>query len=437
MRAINPRESAADQELRPPASKLRIFLYVVFPIVALVAAIAAFMYLRSTKPEVAKRPIREQVYSIASTEVAVVNHRPRLQLFGEARPGRQVELRALVAGEVTATGDGFLEGGVVRKGDLLLQLDPFEYDAALSEARANLAETRARLAESEARIVLERDQLAEVRNQYDLAMIDLERARPLVTQELLSQKAVDDRQVVVSQRDQAVKQRESSVAIETARAEQQRAVIGRLETSVARAERNLANTKLVAPFDAYVSAKGAEVGRLVGVNDPVATLIDTDRMDVRFNLSDARYGRIVKDSGGLVGRPVRVVWRVGGGAAEYTAKIERVVAEISAASGGVDVYAGVDGVNGEGSGIPLRAGAWVEIYLDDMEFADVITLPESALYGGDTVYVIEDSRLKSRTVELVGYSGGNVLVRGGLKPGEKVNTTRISEIGDGLRVEVR
>ena len=437
MRAINPSEQSVGQELRPQASKLRIMLYVVFPFVALAAAVAAYMYLKGTKPEVAKRPIREQVYSIAATDVVIANLKPRLQLFGEAKPGRRVELRALVAGEVIATGEAFLEGGVVKKGDLLLQVDPFDYEAALSEARATLAETRAKLAESEARIGLERDQLAETRSQYDLAMTDLERSKPLVKQQLLSQKAVDDRQVVVSQRDQAVKQRLSSIAIETARADQQRAVITRLETSIARAERSLANTRLVAPFDAYVGDKGAEVGRFIGVNDRVATLIDTKLIDVKFNLSDARYGRIVTDSGGLVGRPVKVVWRVGGKAAEYAAKIERVVAEISAASGGVDVYARVDRVGGDGTVVPLRAGAWVEVYLDDMEFTDVISLPESAVYGGNTVYVVVENRLVSRGVELVGYSGGNVLVRGELQPGEKVNTTRISEIGDGLRVEVR
>lgn len=434
MRAINPEERTAEVLQQPRTSKVRVFFLVVLPVLVLIAAIAGFLYLKSTKPEVAKRPVREQVFAVSAMPVSVSSHKPRIKLFGEAQPGRRVELRALVAGEILETGTTFLEGGVVKKDDLLLQIDPFEFQTALSEAIANLSEAEARLAESEARIALEQDQLAEARRQLELAQVDLERARPLVKQGLLSQKAVDDRQVLVSQRDQAVKQRVSSIAIENAKAAQQRAQIERLKASVSRAERNLLDARLVAPFDAYIWDKAAEVGRLIGANDRVATLIDANRIDVKFNLPDAQYGRLVTDRGGLEGRPVTVIWRVGGEAVQYAAKVERVAAQIAAASGGVDVFARVERIEGR---VPLRVGAFVEIYLDGKEFSDVVTLPETALYAGNTVYVIEENRLKSRIVELVGYSGGDVLVRGDLKPAEQVVTTRISEIGDGLRVEVR
>jgi membrane fusion protein, multidrug efflux system len=66
----------------------------------------------------------------------------------------------------------------------------------------------------------------------------------------------------------------------------------------------------------------------------------------------------------------------------------------------------------------------------------VIELPASALFHGDTVYAIENGRLLPRSVELVADLGAHILVRGELDAGEPVVTSRLAEIGPGLKVEV-
>ncbi len=361
-------------------------------------------------------------------------YQPSLTLYGRAVSGRRVDLRALVSGEVLETGVNMREGGVVKQGAVLLRLDPFEYEGALEEAKAKLEEARAKVREIEAGIESERDALSHARTQLEISQRDLERAIPLERKGTVSKKAADDRRMVVSERKQGLEQRINNLEIQQAKAAQQRAVITQLEWKVRQAKRNLEDTVLEAPFDAYVTNVTAEKGRIVGANDQVATLIDANWVDVRFTLSDRQYGRIVSSEKTLINRPVEVLWHVGDEPIKYPARIERVGAEIAAEKGGVEIYARLENPN---QPTPIRPGAFVEIRLPDRNYDKVTRLPPTALYGNDRVFVIEDGRLKARAVTLVGAAEDQILVRGEIGKGEKVITTRLSAAQNGLRVEER
>lgn len=427
-----PTETRSRAARRRLVRGLRALAQAVLAAAVLAAGYFAYQALLASKEPVAQRPAREQVWAVRTVPVAFSTQVPTLRLYGEAVAGRQVDLRVLVPGKVTAIGENFREGGVVEEGELLLEIDDFTYRGALIEARANLREAEARLAEAEARITLEEDGLASAEEQLELARRDLERAVELAESRTLSEKTVDDRRLVVSQRQQALEQRRNSLAVERARAEQQRAAIARLQWRVEEAERRLADTRLTAPFDAYVRGVSAEVGRVMSSNDLAATLLDRGRIEVRVTLTDNQYGRIVSEAGTVIGRPVEVVWNLGPEATRFDGRIDRLAAEIKPESGGVDVYVRIDSPE---KGPALRPGAFVEVLVPDRAYPDTARLPETALYGDDTVYVVEEGRLQRREVALIGQDGDDVFVTGRLEPGERVVTSRISEIGEGLKVE--
>ncbi|MDA7946832.1 MAG: efflux RND transporter periplasmic adaptor subunit [Hyphomicrobiaceae bacterium] len=407
---------------------------VLVPVLILALGIVSFVGLKATKPSVPQRPLQEKVWPVKVIAADVGTYQPHLTLYGRTVAGRRVELRALVSGEVIETGPEMREGAIVKRGAVLLRLDPFEYEGALDEAEAKLVEARAKVREIDAGIENERDALNHARTQLEIAQRDLERAVPLAQRGTVSQKTADDRRMAVSEREQGLEQRLNNLEIQQAKAAQQRAVIKQLEWKVRQARRNLEDTVLEAPFDAYVTNVTAEKGRIVGANDQVATLIDTNWMDVRFTLSDRQYGRIISSEKTLIDRPVEVLWHVGDQPIKYAARIERVGAEIAAEKGGVEIYARLDDPN---SPTPIRPGAFVEIHLPDRVYQKVSRLPPTALYGNERIFVIEDGRLKARDVELVGAAEDQILVRGELGKGEKVIITRLSEAKDGLRVEER
>lgn len=202
----------------------------------------------------------------------------------------------------------------------------------------------------------------------------------------------------------------------------------------AQAERNLEHTTLVAPFDAYVANASAEVGRLVGANDAVATLIDSTSLDVRFVLTDAEFGRIADDAGTVVGRPVRVTWNAGDQPRVFAATVVRVTPQVDATRGGIEVFARLRDRDLRGASLAPRPGAFVEIAIEDRLYRDAARIPATALYGTSTVYVVRDERLDAREIVILGRAGSDLLVRGELSQGERILVSRITEIGEGLKV---
>ena len=216
--------------------------------------------------------------------------------------------------------------------------------------------------------------------------------------------------------------------------ERQQAVIAQTKVGLKRARRDLRNTRLLAPFDGFLTETGAAIGKSLPVNGQVARLIDLNQLEAKFHLSDEEFGRLVSAPEGLLKRAARVVWRVGAESFRFSAEIARVGAEIDAASGGVQAYARIEITEAQSS---LRPGAFVEVFLLDRLYRQVARLPESALHDDERVYVVVEGRLQPRLVELVARIGNDVLVHGELAHGETVATTRFPGIGPGVKVAAR
>ena len=406
---------------------------VALPLAIVAVAVLGAMYMANTGPRVEPQPPRERTWAVAAVPATPVDVRPEMRLFGDIVAGREVELRPLVAGRVVAVGANFVEGGVVRAGELLVVIDPFDYRADVAEYEAQVAEARARLTEIGAELTAASELLERDREQVELVRRNVKRRAALLGSPAGSEKALDDARMTLSQHQQQVIARRETIDRLAAQTEQQEAVIERWTMALGRARRDLERTRLEAPFDGYLIETDVAVGKQVGVGDRVARLIDADRLEARFHLSDAEFARLLA-AGGYRDRPANVVWRVGTQSFAFDAVIDRVESEIDAMSGGVDLYARIANVDAEGV---LRPGAFVEVHVADQLYTNVVRLPEQALHDGDTVYAVVDERLVARTVEVVARNGDEVLVRGDLAPDDMVVTTRFPEIGPGVLVAVR
>ncbi len=437
------RERTKPDEIGPPTVDRRaaraglgerlgkLALKTIMPFAVIGAGLAGYTYLKATKPDAPKRAKVERSFAINTVVAKRITLQPSLKLYGTTVAGRQVDIRSLVSGRVVEASDALREGGQLSKGEIIVQIDPFDFRNSVAEVSAQLKESRAKLDEFQASIKMEETSLTYAREQLELARIDLNRAKPLVERGTVSKRTVDDRQQIVLQRQQAADQIANNLNVWRTRVVQQEATVSRLQTVLSRAKQRLDETRLKAPFNAFVNDVTSQVGRMVSANDKVATLIDRDWIEARFSLTDEQFGRIVAAEGSLVGRNVEVEWILGESTFTYSATIDRVGARIAAETGGVEVFARVTDPSRP---VQLRPGAFVEIMLPDKRFSDVIRLPNAALYEGAKVYVVVEGRLQSRPVDVVGSDGADILVTGELKDGARVLATRISTPGDGVKV---
>jgi len=369
-------------------SKYKAFL----PLSVLALFILGYALLMATGSETKPISAPERSWSVTAQEAQYGDIQQSIDAFGELISRREVDLRMLVAGEVIETGKNYDDGALVKKGDVLIKIDPFNYKNAVKDTAAQLRGGTALLREREAA--------------YELSKVEYERAEKLFDKGNVAQKYIDDRKL--------------DVTIAESRMIQQKSAVERLDVLVARAKRDLRNTALVAPFDGYISGLQAREGRLLNINEPVATISDANSYEVRFNLSDAQYGRFLKTGTDLVGRPVDVRWNIGGETITLTAILTQVGARISQNTRGVDAIARIDGE----TPAALRGGAFVNVVLRGHDIPNVVAVQKTALYGDNQIYVIVDDRLQSRQVEIMGETQGNVLISSGVENGEKILLTR-------------
>ena len=397
----------------------------------LMASIYVANKMIASKPEKNKRPAFKTVYTINTVTAQTADHQPTLTVYGQTVAARNVELRALVAGEIVQVNPKLRAGSRVAKGDVLVTIDDFNYRGALAEAQANLVEAEAKIVENDAQINLEKSKLKSAEDQLEFARADLKRTESLRSRGTSTQQQLDERRFVVSQREQSRDNAQNMIKVQEARIGQLEASIARLKWGVRQAQRNLESTVLVAPFSGIVRSSDAEIGRNITANDVVVSLYEADSLEVQFTLTDAQYGRLQTSERGLVDRNIEIAWTVGGKQYTYPAIIDRVGAEITSSRGGVEMYARVSDIT---SGVTIRPGAFVEVRVPDIVFSNTISIPDTALYGASTVYTAVDGKLVENKVEVAAYEGENVLIAKGLNPGDEVLITAITEVSEGLAV---
>ena len=399
------------------------------------SALALQRFLIDSKPAPPRQGSAERARPVDVVVARIADIQPHLTVFGQITAGRSVDLRMLVSGEVVAISPDFVEGGQVKAGEALVTIDSFEYDGALVRARTELSEAELSIVQTRARIELERAARKRAEEQRDIAQREVERLTALEKTGASSTAALDASRTRLSIATALFEERSNQIKVLEAQLDRERASLDRLRWNVRKAERDLQNTVLKAPYDGVVSNVSAETGRLLNINDQIATMIDMDRLEVRFALSDAQYGRLLDDQGSLAKRPVRVTWTGGNFNLEAKGVIDRVSPVVTTAAGGFDVFARLERSPATDA---LRPGAFVSVTTSDRHYRDVVRLPQTAVHPGNRVFAVgEDDRLIEIPVSLAGYDGNDVLVRGKFKSGMRVMSSRLPDAGPGVLVQPR
>lgn len=426
-----PTEPAGETPAPARRAFVRPMVQIALMALVLAGAWVAMERLADSRKQRTPRPFTPLVYTVETTVAKRADNRPDIRLYGQVDTGRNVDLRAAVSGDVVEIHPDLAAGRRVARGTVLLRVDPFAYEGALIEARANLASTRAAIAEIDARLASEREQLEAADAQLELGRADLERALSLAGSGALTDKEVDARRLILSQREQASSLRRNNILIAEAQRTQQEANAERLEWKVREAQRRLEDTALVAPFDGIISDETVETGRSVNANEVVASIYDDSALDLKFTLTNAQYGRMATDADPLVGREVELSWSVGGTHYTWPATIDRIGARVTAERGGVEVFARI----GEASNpVQLRPGAFVSLTVPDRIWPQTFRLPETAVRNSDHVFLVVDGKLERRDVRLIAWDGEDAILDGDMNDGDIVLATRLTEATEGVSV---
>ena len=352
--------------------------------------------------------------------VRVVEVRPQdwqyvVRSQGTVAPRTQSDLIAQVSGEVTWVSPDLVSGGFFAKGDPLVRIDRDDYEVGLQTARAVVARTQ---------------------SEFDRAQTERERQRKLEAEGVASQARIDDAE-------NAYRVAEASLAEARAR--------------LTRAERDLARTELLAPFEGRVRSETVDVGQVATAGQRIATLYSVDWAEVRLPIPDRelRYVDVPlgarsrnEDGRESLGPEVRLHTEFAGRAHSWRGRVVRTEGEIDPKSRMVNVVARVEDPYGRHDGSdrpPLAVGLFVEAEILGETVSGVFVLPRTALRPGDpmdpdapdAVHVIDaEERLHIRTVEVLRSEPERVVIGAGLAAGERVSISPLPGVVDGMSVRV-
>ena len=383
---------------------LRTILKGVLPLVLLgLAALAAVTMIRNRPvvetqpPQIAPPGVRVHVVEIDDVDLSVLSE-------GTVRPRTESELVPEISGRVMSISPSFAEGGFFEEGDVLVTIDPFDYQQAVISARAQLAETRLRLAEEEAE--------AEVaRREWE----DLGRGDP------------------------------RELTLRKPQLEDARAAVAAAEANVVRSQRDLERAEVTAPYAGRVRRKNVDIGQFVTIGNSIGTIYAVDIAEIRLPLPDEELAYLnlplgYRGTGDRRGPRVTIRTTFAGKEYAWNGRIVRTEGEIDPVSRMVHVVAEVHDPYRPGPDLdrpPLAVGMYVNAEIEGRRFDHIAVVPRAALRGRDQVMVIDDqNRLRFRQVDILRTTAEITYVAQGLESGERVVISTIDSPTDGMLVQV-
>ncbi|NBB97707.1 MAG: efflux RND transporter periplasmic adaptor subunit, partial [Alphaproteobacteria bacterium] len=349
--------------------------------------------------------------------------------YGEVRSLRTLEIRAKTSGTLTQLSEDFEEGGVVEKGQLLVQVDPSDAQSALNLAKSDLLDAQAEVRDAERALEIARDELESAREQAALRERAYQRQLDLEDRGVGTAAAVETAELSAAQARQAELASRQALANAEARVDQARTRLSRSEIARDDAQRRLEDTTIRAEFGGTLDTVNAVAGGYVSLNERLANLIDADALEVAFRVSTAQYVRLLDDAGKLLTAPVSVSLATQGLDLQATGRITRDSGAVEEGQTGRMIYATLDRTGG------LKPGDFVTVQIEEPPLANAIRLPATALGPeGDVLILSENERLAAMPVTLLRRQGDDVLVRADALPGREVVAQRSPLLGAGIKV---
>ena len=323
---------------------------------------------------------------------------------GEVRPRREIVVAPQISGRVSYVSPDFIDGGFIKKGQLLVRVEAADYELAVVRARSGVASAEQRLAReiAEAELAVQ-----------DIQDLGLDDASPLARRE--PQLA------------------EARASLEGAKAQ------------LKDAELALNRTAVYAPFDGRVRERSVDIGQVVAAGSALGRIFANDVVEVSLPLDDSEMGRLglplaFAASADQPGPKVIFEATVAGVPRQWTGEVVRTAAAVNSMTRQINVIAELKDPYGAGADgdAPMAPGLFVNATIEGETIPDVLIAPRGALRGEDQLFIgdARNGKLSIRTVDLIYSDAEGAYVRTGIEAGELAIVSPVQAPFDGMSITV-
>ncbi|MCB1760928.1 MAG: efflux RND transporter periplasmic adaptor subunit [Gammaproteobacteria bacterium] len=376
------------------------------PFILILIFAGATYYTVTHPPEVDKRNQQQvSVIAVETLSVKAAPYRVMVDSFGRVEPHTQGQLVSQVSGQITSVSPNFRDGGFFERDEVLVSVDPRDYQIHVETATAELANARVKYAEEQ---VLAKQAKKDRKN--------------LINQGQLSDFALHIPQMAAAKLD-----------------------IAAAEAKLEQARLNVERTRVRAPYAGRVLAKSADIGDVITANASLATIYATDRIEVRLPLKNNDLPFVDLPEPQPNGSPhsgalprVLLDNRIGNQTEQWPATLVRTASAIDSATQQLHATARIDdpyGAKAQGRR-PLKIGQYVTARIEGRLLPNALVIPNAAIYQGSYVYLFVDGVLQRRDIGIAWQNREQALISSGLEDGEQLVLTPLGQVSSGTAVKL-
>ena len=367
------------------------------------ASVVGFLVLTANKPQLKKTKPPAPIPMVSAVPVQIEDVAVPIVGEGTVRPLREIQLVPQVSGLIIYASPALVDGGDFKKGEVLVRIDPADYQLAVTLARARIKETESslKLAEQEA---------AAAQEEWQLLNEDTPGSR----------------------------RKPPALVAKLPQLEAAKAKLAADRAELKKAHLYLARTEMKAPFNGRVSEENVDIGQYVSTGQNLATLFSTRTAEIVVPFEDEslfwfHVPGFTPGSG--PGSPAKIKARIAGRDLTWTGRVNRAEGKLDERTRMINVVVRVE--KPYHTKPPLAAGLFVKVEIQGRKLEAATIIPRSALRENNIVWVVDENGLLSfRPVEVARSFPDNVILKSGLQEGEMLVTSPIKAVTDGMRVRI-
>jgi len=376
-------------------------LVTVLPLLILAGGLVIAVTLVKSSPKAERTPPPRMARLVETRTIEFGPQSTVIEAHGTVQPAKEVVVYPRVSGEVIGINPDLVPGGRFQEGDMLVTIDPRDFELAVRQRGTDLANARASLE-------LEMGQQAVAQREY----------------ELLGE--------TVSGENRALVLRQPQLA-------QAKSVVEAAEAALDLARLDLDRTTVRSPFNATVRERNVNVGMQVTAATPLATVTGSDEYWVELTVPVDQLRWIHIPAGGDdVGSAVRLFSETTRGRGEFReGRVFRLLPDLEPNGRLARLLVSVRdplALQPQDAGKPiLILGDYVRGEIDGVGLPTAVALNRDLFRDGNRVWVMnEENQLEIRPVTVAFRGPDTLLVTEGLEPGDRVITTDLPAAVEGM-----
>ncbi len=332
----------------------------------------------------------DRVITVETEKVTSETLTVKVAATGSVRPAQQVRLTPEVGGRIIWMNDKFIPGSRLKKGEIIAKIDNRDYKLAFEQQMGQVQQ-------AELNLTLEKGRGEIAREEWNM---------------LGSGTTGEDTSLLALRKPQMQEANQRALSA---------------KSGLKRAKLNLKRTVIRVPFDAIVVEKNVDIGQLVGPQSPIGTVMGSKELWVDVSVPVGVLSSIhIPGLNAADGSKAVITQSAGSAVITRLGDVIMLHGQLNSKNRTATVLVSIKNPFEMHEGLPLLAGAYVDVEITGSDRSNVFEIPRSALKDQGSVWLVKNNRLKKQKVFIAWKQKKSVVINKGLSDGDEIVVSPMS-----------